>query len=109
MTRGNFLCHGKDNLPDTDLTQLDLDGPQHPWFQDLLLEIQYLRNERAEGPDPIVQTVTDRFHKRSREGMVKYGMSMADNPADAGEWLVNLQEELMDAVLYTERLKKEMN
>ena len=39
---------------------------------------------------------------------MKYGMSMADNPADAGEWLVNLQEELMDAVLYMERLKEEL-
>ena len=59
--------------------------------------------------DPIVQTVTDRFHERSREGMVAYGVSMADNPAGALEWLNNLQEELMDAVLYLERFKGELN
>jgi hypothetical protein len=59
--------------------------------------------------DPIVQIVTDRFHERSHEGMLKYGVSMADNPAGALEWLDNLQEELMDAVLYLERLKGELS
>jgi hypothetical protein len=60
-------------------------------------------------PDPIVQAVTDLFHQRSRAGMAEYGVSMADNPAGALEWLNNLQEELMDAVLYLERLKGELN
>jgi hypothetical protein len=41
--------------------------------------------------------------------MLKYGVSMADNPAGALEWLDNLQEELMDAVLYLERLKGELS
>ena len=55
--------------------------------------------------DPIVQAVTDRFHARSREGIKHYGCTMADNPAPTLEWINHAQEELMDAILYLERLK----
>lgn len=60
--------------------------------------------ERKE-EDPIVRAVTDRFHARSAEGIVSYGCTMADNPAPTLEWINHAQEELMDAILYLERLK----
>lgn len=55
--------------------------------------------------DPIVQAVTDRFHARSREGIKHYGVTMAENNAPTRQWILDAQEELMDAILYLERLK----
>jgi hypothetical protein len=56
--------------------------------------------------DPIVKTVVEAFLKRSNEGLEKYGTSLAREDLSTLEWLNHAQEELMDAVLYIERLKK---
>jgi len=55
--------------------------------------------------DPVVAAVTRRFHERSAEGMRHYGVTMAENDAPTRQWIVDAQEELMDAILYLERLK----
>ena len=55
--------------------------------------------------DPVVAAVTRRFHERSAEGMQHYGVTMADNTASTKQWIIDAQEELMDAILYLERLK----
>ena len=39
--------------------------------------------------------------------MRHYGVTMADNDAPTLRWIVDAQEELMDAILYLERLKAE--
>jgi len=59
--------------------------------------------------DAIVDKVIDSYKKRSVKGIAKYGTTLSDNPLSTLEWLEHLQEELMDATLYIERLKKEMN
>ena len=59
--------------------------------------------------DAIVDKVIDSYKKRSVKGIAKYGTTLSDNPLSVLEWLEHLQEELMDATLYIERLKKEMN
>ena len=56
--------------------------------------------------DPIVKTVVEAFLKRSNDGLEKYGTSLAREDLSTLEWLNHAQEELMDAVLYIERLKK---
>jgi len=58
--------------------------------------------------DPVVQRVIDLFAKRSRIGMVKYGVTMQDSPLPVLAWIQHSQEELMDAVLYLERLKQDI-
>jgi len=62
---------------------------------------------KAEEPDPIVATVTRRFHDRSAEGIRHYGCTMAENDAPTRQWIIDAQEELMDAILYLERLKRD--
>lgn len=57
--------------------------------------------------DPIVQKVIEKYKVRSTLGKAKYGKTLAENEADLFEWLTHLQEELMDATLYLERLKNE--
>ena len=53
--------------------------------------------------DPIVQKVVEQFLKRSNEEIKKYGTTLAENNED--DFLQHLKEELMDAVLYIEKLQ----
>ena len=58
--------------------------------------------------DPIVESIIERFKERSDEGIKKYGVTMARKDLSSLEWLIHLQEELMDAILYAEKLKEEL-
>lgn len=55
--------------------------------------------------DPIVDSVVHQFKKRSEIGIYKYGTTLYENPLELSEWIQHLKEELMDAVLYLERIK----
>jgi hypothetical protein len=55
--------------------------------------------------DKIVQEVVDKFQKRSEIGIKKYGTTLEENNSD--DFLNHLQEELMDAILYIQKLKSE--
>jgi hypothetical protein len=57
--------------------------------------------------DKIVQDVIDKFSERSEIGIKKYGTTLFDNNAD--DYLNHLQEELMDAILYIQKLKQQKN
>lgn len=60
--------------------------------------------------DPIVESVLQKYRQRSDEGIIKYGMTMEqNNKLSIDEWLTHLQEELMDATLYIEKIKQELN
>jgi len=54
--------------------------------------------------DSIVQAVVDKFQQRSEVGIKKYGTTLEQNNND--DYLTHLQEELMDAILYIEKLKQ---
>jgi tRNA A37 threonylcarbamoyladenosine biosynthesis protein TsaE len=58
--------------------------------------------------DKIVTAVTDKFQDRSEVGQKKYGASLERDDLNLLEWLNHLQEELMDATLYVEKLKQEI-
>ena len=53
--------------------------------------------------EKIVQEVVDKFQKRSEVGIKKYGTTLEENNSD--DFLNHLQEELMDAILYIQKLK----
>jgi hypothetical protein len=57
--------------------------------------------------DSIVESVINQFKQRSDVGIEKYGVTLDRNDLSTLEWIQHLQEELMDAVLYLEKLKKE--
>lgn len=59
--------------------------------------------------DSIVESVITQFKVRSECGIDKYGVTLDRTDLSTLEWLIHLQEELMDATLYIERLKKEYN
>jgi hypothetical protein len=58
--------------------------------------------------DKIIQQVVDKFQERSDVGYKKYGVTLHDDEPNMHKWLNHLQEELMDAVNYLEKLKMTM-
>lgn len=55
--------------------------------------------------DSIVNTVVQRFIQRSEFGQKKYGVTLDRTDLKTGDWIQHMQEELMDAILYLEKLK----
>ena len=68
-----------------------------------------MRKQEIEFRDPVVQSVVNKFIDRSDVGFAKYGKTMRDDKSDVFVWLNHLQEELMDATLYLQRLKEEIS
>lgn len=56
--------------------------------------------------DPIIQKVVEKFISRSDVGYNKYKITLDEDNKSINEWLNNIQEELMDAVNYIEKLKQ---
>jgi hypothetical protein len=66
-------------------------------------------DQMAQRPlDPIVEAVRNKLLRRSQIGMTKYGVALDRTDLDAVAWLIHLQEELLDAACYTERLVHEL-
>ena len=61
--------------------------------------------------DPVVERVVDKFITRSNVGYAKYGKTLHDERVgkhkDLGGYLNDIQEELMDAILYIQTAKEE--
>lgn len=55
--------------------------------------------------DIIIERVIQKFKSRSEVGFKKYGVTLKDDYQPLDTWLTHLQEELMDAVNYIEKIK----
>jgi hypothetical protein len=55
--------------------------------------------------DPIVDAVVEKYQQRSKVGIDKYGTTLQENGLTFQQWLNHLQEELMDATLYIQKMK----
>jgi hypothetical protein len=62
----------------------------------------------SEDTDTVVAAVVRSFQERSRLGQLKYGTTLDRTDLTPQQWAQHMQEELMDAILYLERLKREM-
>ena len=58
--------------------------------------------------DKNVEKVITQLRDREEQGMIKYGVNTERKDLSTLEWLQHLQEELMDASVYIEKLKNEM-
>ena len=56
--------------------------------------------------DSIVTSVIKQFKTRSEFGEKKYGVNMDREDLKFKEWVTHMKEELMDAILYLEKLEK---
>jgi hypothetical protein len=59
--------------------------------------------------DFIVESVINQFKDRSNVGIKKYGVTLDRDDLTMLEWLIHLQQELMDATLYIEKLKSKLD
>lgn len=72
------------------------------------LSYEAKREEERNKKDTIVSEVINKFNQRSQTGIEKYGTTLDRNDLTFIEWMQHLQEELMDATLYLEKLKTEL-
>lgn len=55
--------------------------------------------------DPLVKKVIERIAERSNIGVQKYNTNLTREDLSLEDWLLHLQEELMDASNYIEAIK----
>jgi hypothetical protein len=65
-------------------------------------------NDDGMEKDTVVLSVIRSFQERSRAGQLKYGTTLDRTDLTPQQWAQHMQEELMDAILYLERLKREI-
>ena len=56
--------------------------------------------------DSIVDSIIDQFIDRAQFGKLKYNTDLDRNDLSVPEWITHAQQELMDGILYLEKLKK---
>lgn len=101
-------------MEETPSAWIEVDG-DYIWFEyksnlfNKIKEKINMRKQEIEFRDPVVQSVVNKFVDRSDVGFAKYGKTMRDDKSDVFVWLNHLQEELMDATLYLQRLKEEIS
>ena len=71
-----------------------------------------MKNKTIEVRDPVVGRVVDKFINRSNIGFKKYRSTLHDERTkglkDLSGYLNDVQEELMDAILYIQAAREEM-
>lgn len=60
-------------------------------------------------PDSVVDTILNKFVDRAEMGLTKYSNTLDRKDLSKLEWINHAQEELMDGILYLERLKQEID
>ena len=59
--------------------------------------------------DSVVTSILEKFKTRAKFGKQKYNTDLDRNDLSTVEWINHAQEELMDGILYLEKLKQEHN
>lgn len=76
-----------------------VDQDEYSWVNNGLQDVAVKKT------DSIVKSVIDKYRQRSEVGIEKYGTTLEDNEDGIEIFLTHLQEEMMDATLYIEKLK----
>ena len=58
--------------------------------------------------DTVVASVVAKYQERSALGIRKYGTTLDRSDLTLEQWITHVQEELMDATLYLEKLRREV-
>lgn len=73
-------------------------------IKDIVVKNAQIVKENKIKEDTIVSSVMFQLAQRSMVGQNKYGTTLDDNDSD--DFLEHLKQELLDAVLYIEKLKR---
>ena len=66
-------------------------------------------HEREYPVDSVVTAIIQKFVDRAKFGKQKYGTDLDRKDLSISDWIQHAQEELMDGILYLEKLKKEIS
>jgi len=58
--------------------------------------------------DTVVASVIAKFERRARMGKSKYNTDLDRTDLEKVDWINHAQDELMDGILYLEKLKQEL-
>jgi len=58
--------------------------------------------------DTVVASIIAKFERRARFGKTKYGTDLDRTDLEKIDWINHAQDELMDGILYLEKLKQEL-
>ena len=74
-------------------------------------EFSYYENSdgKLEKLDSVVTSVINQFTQRSLVGQKKYGTDLDRKDLTTLEWIEHAKQELMDGILYLEKLKQELS
>jgi hypothetical protein len=70
--------------------------------------MEKISNESLELLDSVVKNVIMKFVERANVGKKKYGTDLDRQDLSVTDWISHAQEELMDGILYLEKLRKEL-
>jgi len=59
-------------------------------------------------PDSVVDSILNKFVDRAELGFKKYNNTLDRNDLSKLDWINHTQDELMDGILYLEKLKQEL-
>lgn len=59
-------------------------------------------------PDTIVQSILEKFVERAEKGEKKYNTTLDRQDLNVLQWIEHSQDELMDGILYLEKLKHDL-
>jgi hypothetical protein len=71
--------------------------------------MQQNKTREIEITDSIVDTIVDKFVSRARFGKNKYGTDLDRTDLSVVDWITHFEEELMDGILYLEKLKQTLS
>ena len=71
--------------------------------------MQQNKTREIEVTDSIVDTIVDKFVTRAKFGKNKYGTDLDRTDLSVVDWITHFEEELMDGILYLEKLKQTLS
>ena len=74
----------------------------------ILMKQLKMKTKEVTFRDPIIEKVVDQLVSRSNVGYKKYGVTLEDDLGELNKWLQHLQEELLDAANYIEKIKTKL-
>jgi hypothetical protein len=80
-------------------------------MEDEIKELSYYENSEGnlDKLDSVVTSVIGQFAQRSAMGKKKYGTDLDRKDLTTLDWIEHAKQELMDGILYLEKLKQELS
>jgi|SaaInlV_150m_DNA_3_1039698.scaffolds.fasta_scaffold26195_2 hypothetical protein len=87
----------------------DTTRPETNIHEEIESHVPFIIKASALTKDSIVNSVITQFVKRSNVGLEKYGTNLDRTDLSLLDWVQHAQEEMMDGILYLEKIKKSIH